>query len=218
MPGSYPISWEWPRGPAPQAFSSGQSWQLAQPGGRHGTWICPSMACQPGWASCPASPFPESCPAPREACQRALGRGKGSVRRGQERQTQTWPKGNRNSRTREGRNRDAGYSIIHGSIKDAQAPGLSAGFWPLNRGNSSTHSHSLLQQTIRSSFRVMGRGSWRGQQWEWRAGWRELLTPIGIHLLDHLVIFSPYFSYSFLTASTSIVIHTPFLRTGLHGL
>lgn len=59
------------------------------------------------------------------------------MRTGRERQTLTWQKGNRNSRNREGRDRDVGCSIIHGSIKDAQALGLSAGFWPLYRGNSS---------------------------------------------------------------------------------
>lgn len=46
-------------------------------------------------------------------------------------------KENRNSRTGEDRDRDVGCSIIHGSIKDAQALGLSTGFWPLYRRNSS---------------------------------------------------------------------------------
>lgn len=94
-------------------------------------------------------------------------------------------KGNRNSRTGEGRDRDAGCSIIHGSIKDAQALGLSAGFWPLYR--ETLVLPFLLQQPIQ----------FPGHE-EAGAGDRELvegdlLTPAGVHLLVYNVIF-PFIS------------------------
>lgn len=123
----------------------------------------PRPASQPGLPARPA-PSQEACPVPREACQRTLGRGRSEVRRGWERQAQTWQKGNRNNRTREGRNRDVGCSIIHGLIKDAQAPGLSAGFWPLHRGNSSA---PILAP---AADPVSGSGGGRG--WGWGAGGR----------------------------------------------
>ena len=194
MPGSFSLSWEWLRGPAPSASPSARVKLAASlvGGERHRTRIHPSKACQPAWASCLASPLPGACPVPREACQRTLGRGRSEVRRGLERQTQTWAKGNRNSRTGEGRNRDVGCSIIHGSIKDAQAPGLSAGFWPLHRGNSSA---PILAPTADPVSGSGGGGA--GGGWELVGG--DFLTPVHVHLLAHPVI-SPFFSSSsFLT-------------------
>lgn len=113
------------------------------------------------------------------------------MRRAWERQTQTWRKGNRNSRTGEGRNRDVGCSIIHGLIKDAQAPVLSTGFWPLHRGNSSAPILAPVADPVS--------GSGRGRGWEWGWGWGAggrgppLPSPADVHLLVHPGIFLVFF-------------------------
>lgn len=81
------------------------------------------MACQPAWASCLASPLPRVLPSTQGGiCPRTLGRHRDGMTK--ERLGETDPdivKGNRHSRTGEDRDKDAGCSIIHDSIKDAQA-------------------------------------------------------------------------------------------------
>lgn len=123
-------------------------------------------------------------------------------------ETQTWQKGNRNSRTEEGRNRNVGCSIIHSLIKHAQAPGLSTGFWPLYRRNSSAPVLAPVADPVS--------GSWGGWQWRWGADGRGPPDPCKCPFACPSCDLSLYFSYLFMTFFTSIPIQTahPTVQSG----
>lgn len=112
-------------------------------------------------------------------------------------------KGKQKQQNRRG-NRDASCSIIHGLIKDAQAPALSTGFWPLYRGNSSTPILAPAADPVS--------GSWGGWQWGWGTGKKGPPDPCRCASACPFCDLSLYLSCSFLSSITSISIqiaHSP---------
>lgn len=128
---------------------------------------------------------------------RALGRGRGSMRRGRGETVTDTAKGKQKQQNRRG-NRDVGCSIIHGLIKDAQAPALSAGFWPLYRGNSSTPILAPAADPVSQS--------WGGWRWGRGTGGKGPSDPCTYAVACPSCDLSLYFSCSFLSSITSVSI------------